>query len=127
MKRTLLAPSLPHLAAAQDIAGFNIGILGGENAQERMTNSECLRIAAEEMLGVPVKLFTPADYDGMIQGLLGRSLDAEILGASGYAKTYLTDPEPDRFTDGPSRTSPRCASCGRPAAGASISCAGSMR
>jgi phosphonate transport system substrate-binding protein len=39
-----------------------------------------------------VKLFTPADYDGVIQGLLGGSLDYAWLGASAYAKIYLTDP-----------------------------------
>jgi len=27
-------------AAAQEITGFNIGILGGENAQDRMTSNE---------------------------------------------------------------------------------------
>ncbi|WBU64374.1 phosphonate ABC transporter substrate-binding protein [Paracoccus aerodenitrificans] len=86
-----LAIALP--AAAQEIEEFNIGVLGGENAQDRMTSNECLRAYAEEALGVPVKLFTPADYDGVIQGLLGGSLDAAILGASGYAKAYLTDPE----------------------------------
>lgn len=94
---TLLALStalaLPQLAAAQDITEFRIGVLGGENAQERMTNNECLRKQTEELLGVPVRLFTPADYDGVIQGLLGGTLDAAILGASGYAKAYLTDPE----------------------------------
>jgi phosphonate transport system substrate-binding protein len=78
---------------AQEITGFNIGILGGENAQDRMTNLECFRAQTEELLGVPVKLFTPADYDGVIQGLLGGSLDFAWLGASAYAKTYLTNPE----------------------------------
>lgn len=94
---TLLALStalaLPQLAVAQDIAEFRIGVLGGENAQERMTNNECLARHTQNLLGVPVRIFTPADYDGVIQGLLGGTLDAAILGASGYAKTYLTDPE----------------------------------
>ncbi len=58
-----------------------------------MTNLECFRAAIEADLGVPVKLFTPADYDGVIQGLLGGSLDYAWLGASAYAKIYLTDPE----------------------------------
>lgn len=80
-------------AQAQEIKEFNIGILGGENAQDRMTSNECLRKYAEETLGVPVKLFTPADYDGVVQGLLGGSIDMAWLGASAYAKTYLTDPE----------------------------------
>jgi phosphonate transport system substrate-binding protein len=58
-----------------------------------MASNECYRAAAEELLGVPVKLFTPADYDGVIQGLLGGTLDMAWLGASAYAKTYLTDPD----------------------------------
>lgn len=52
---------------AQGITEFRIGILGGENAQDRLTSNECLRAYAEEALGVPVKLFTPADHDGVIQ------------------------------------------------------------
>ena len=80
-------------AGAQEISGFNIGILGGENAQDRMNSNECYRAAIEKAIGVPVKVFTPADYDGVIQGLLGGTLDLAWLGASGYAKIYLTDPE----------------------------------
>lgn len=77
---------------AQDaIKEFNIGILGGENAQDRMTSNECYRAKIEEALGVPVKVFTPADYDGVIQGLVGGTLDMAWLGASAYAKIYLTD------------------------------------
>lgn len=76
---------------AQDIAEFNIGILGGENAQDRMNSNECYRAAIESALGVPVKVFTPADYDGVIQGLLGGTLDMAWLGASAFAKIHLTD------------------------------------
>ena len=86
---TLAAPVL-----AQDaITEFNIGILGGENAQDRLASNECFRAKVEAALGVPVKIFTPADYDGVIQGLLGGTLDYAWLGASAYAKVYLTDPE----------------------------------
>ncbi|MFB9151468.1 phosphonate ABC transporter substrate-binding protein [Roseovarius ramblicola] len=81
-------------ALAQDkIDEFRIGVLGGENAQDRMTSNECLREKTEELLGVPTRIFTPADYDGVIQGLLGGTIDVAWLGASGYAKTYLTDPD----------------------------------
>ena len=98
MKKLLLAlaatSALGGTVHAQEaIKEFNIGILGGENAQDRMTSNECLRVKVEEALGVPVKLFTPADYDGVIQGLLGGTLDYAWLGASSYAKIYLTDPE----------------------------------
>ena len=70
-----------------------IGVLGGENAQDRMTSNECLREKTEDLLGVPTRIFTPADYDGVIQGLLGGTIDVAWLGASAYAKTYLTNPD----------------------------------
>jgi len=79
--------------AQEQITEFRIGVLGGENAQDRMTANECYRAKAEALLGVPVKLFTPADYDGVIQGLLGGTIDMAWLGASAYAKIFLTDPE----------------------------------
>jgi len=79
-------------ALAEDIKEFRIGILGGENAQDRMNSNECLRAKTEALLGVPTKLFAPADYNGVIQGLLGGTIDMAWLGASGYAKTYLEDP-----------------------------------
>ena len=84
--------ALAGAAQAQEIAEFNIGILGGENAQDRLTNQECFRAKIEEALGVPVKLFAPADYDGVIQGLLGGTIDYAWLGASAFAKVHLTDP-----------------------------------
>jgi phosphonate transport system substrate-binding protein len=84
----LVSPAL----AEDKITEFRIGVLYGENAQDRMTSNECLRVKTEELLGVPTKVFTPADYDGVIQGLLGGTIDVAWLGASGYAKTYLTDP-----------------------------------
>ncbi len=90
----LITTSMASVALGEShaIAEFNIGILGGENAQDRLTSTECYRAAIEEALGVPVNLFTPADYDGVIQGLLGGTLDMAWLGASSYAKIYLTDP-----------------------------------
>ena len=90
---TALTAILATSAFAQEITEFNIGILGGENAQDRLASNECFRAKVEEALGVPVKLFTPADYDGVIQGLLGGTLDYAWLGASAYAKIQLTDPE----------------------------------
>lgn len=97
MKKLLAAlvatTALAAPAMAQEITEFRIGILGGENAQDRMNNNECLRKYTEETLGVPAKLFAPADYNGVIQGLLGGTIDMAILGASGYAKTWLSDAE----------------------------------
>jgi len=90
----LMTTALTGAAMAQDkITEFNIGLLGGENAQDRLNSNECLRKYSEDTLGVPVKLFAPADYNGVIQGLLGGTLDMAWLGASGYAAVYIQDPD----------------------------------
>ncbi|MGR3563641.1 MAG: phosphonate ABC transporter substrate-binding protein [Heliomarina sp.] len=89
----LATTALAGSVAAQEITEFRIGLLGGENAQDRLASNECLATYAEETLGVPTKLFAPADYNGVIQGLLGGTLDMAWLGASGYAAVYLSDPE----------------------------------
>ena len=75
------------------ITEFRIGVLGGENAQDRMNSYTCLQEYVTEALGVETKIFAPADYNGVIQGLLGGTLDMAWLGASSYAATYLQDPE----------------------------------
>lgn len=94
------ATALAALAAApvfaQDAEGvFRIGILGGENEADRIRNFQCMvELLPERIEGVEsVKLFPAADYDGVVQGLLGGTLDYAELGASGYAKVYLEDPD----------------------------------
>ncbi|WP_420569072.1 phosphonate ABC transporter substrate-binding protein [Thalassovita sp.] len=89
----LATTALTSPVMADEIKEFRIGILGGENAQDRLNSNECLREKTESLLGVETKLFAPADYNGVIQGLLGGTIDAAWLGASGYAKTFLSDPE----------------------------------
>jgi phosphonate transport system substrate-binding protein len=83
----------PVLADETPITEFRIGILGGENAQDRLNSYQCLADYTTEELGVETRLFAPADYNGVIQGLLGGTLDMAWLGASGYAAVYLQDPE----------------------------------
>jgi len=81
-------------AAAADVKEFRIGILGGENEADRLRNFKCVQDELPAVLGVDkVSLFPAADYDGVIQGLLGGTLDEAELGASGYAKIYLTNPD----------------------------------
>ncbi|MDO7622150.1 MAG: phosphonate ABC transporter substrate-binding protein [Loktanella sp.] len=98
MKKTitlaLLATTLAGAAMAEShtIDEFRIGILGGENAQDRMNSNECLRTKIEDALGVPTKLFAPADYNGVIQGLLGGTIDLSLMGPSSYAAVYIADP-----------------------------------
>jgi phosphonate transport system substrate-binding protein len=80
-------------AVAEDMKEFRVGILGGENEADRLRNFQCVKDQLGKALGVEVKLFPAADYDGVIQGLLGGTLDYADLGASGYAKIALKDPK----------------------------------
>lgn len=80
-------------ADAHTVREFRIGILGGENAQDRMNSNECLRSTIEDALGVPTKLFAPADYNGVIQGLLGGTIDLSLMGPSSYAAVHIADPD----------------------------------
>lgn len=98
LKKTLLATAaLVALAGnvmAEDLKEFRIGIIGGENEADRLRNFQCMTDKLPAVLGVEkVSLFPAADYDGTIQGLLGGTLDYAELGASGYAKVYLANPE----------------------------------
>ncbi|MCC5971968.1 MAG: phosphonate ABC transporter substrate-binding protein [Pararhodobacter sp.] len=89
----LLSTALVGAASAQGITEFRIGLLGGENVQDRLASNECFRGYVEDALGVPTRLFTPADYNGVIQGLIGGTLDLAWLGASAYAAVWLNDPD----------------------------------
>ncbi|MCF4099451.1 phosphonate ABC transporter substrate-binding protein [Maritalea mediterranea] len=81
-------------STAMALDTFRVGILGGENEADRLRNNQCLIDLLPEAIGVnDVQLFPAADYDGVIQGLLGGTLDYAELGASGYAAVYLQDPE----------------------------------
>ncbi|MCA1440054.1 phosphonate ABC transporter substrate-binding protein [Ensifer sp. IC4062] len=94
LKKALLGAvallALAGQAQAEDLKEFRIGILGGENEADRLRNFQCLVDKLPAAIGVEkVSLFPAADYDGVIQGLLGGTLDYAELGASGYAKIYL--------------------------------------
>jgi phosphonate transport system substrate-binding protein len=96
LKKTLLAATalmaIATGALAEDLKEFRIGILGGENEADRLKSYQCLVDKLPGVLGVEkVSLFPAADYDGVVQGLLGGTLDYAELGASGFAKIYLAD------------------------------------
>ena len=98
LKKTLLAATallaLAGGAAAQDLQEFRVGILGGENEADRLRNYACLSDHLKKEFGFEkVSLFPAADYDGVIQGLLGGTLDFAELGASGYAAVAIKDPK----------------------------------
>lgn len=97
MKQTVavaLATTILSTAAHADtISEFRIGILGGENAQDRLNSYQCLADYTTDALGVETKLFAPADYNGVIQGLLGGTIDMAWMGASSYAAVHIQNPD----------------------------------
>lgn len=79
--------------AQEQVERIRVGILGGENEADRLTNYACWKSTLETEFGVPVELFPAADYAGVMQGLIADQLDVAGLGASGYAGIYIQDPE----------------------------------
>ena len=88
-----LGALVPVASQAQDwkaqIKEFRIGLLGGENTQDRLKRYDAFQKLLEANLGVPVKLFPAADYAGVMQGIAAGQLEAAEFGASGFAGTYL--------------------------------------
>ena len=76
LKKILLATvavmAIATSAVAADVKEFRIGLLGGENEADRLANFQCLVEKLPAAIGVEkVSLFPAADYDGVVQGLLG--------------------------------------------------------
>jgi phosphonate transport system substrate-binding protein len=96
--RTLLLASvaltMSTAAFAQDVNVLRIGLDGGENESDQLRRSECVVDSLKAATGVAeVQFFPSPDYNGVIQGLLGGTIDIAIMGASSYASIYLSDPE----------------------------------
>ena len=92
MASVAIAALATPVLAQEDV--IRIGLLGGENEADRLADNQCLIDKLPAALGVKeVQLFPAADYDGVVQGLLGGTLDVAGLGASAYAAVYLQDPE----------------------------------
>src|SRR5690606_21852100 len=97
LKKTLLAAvaltALAGTVAAQDVKVLRIGLDGSENEADQIRNTQCVVEGLKEFTGVEeVQVFPSPDYNGVIQGLLGGTIDIASMGASSYAAIYLQDP-----------------------------------
>jgi phosphonate transport system substrate-binding protein len=89
-----VAIAMSTAAMAQDVTALRIGLDGGENEADQLRRSECVAEPLKAATGVSeVQFFPSPDYNGIIQGLLGGTIDIAIMGASSYAAIYLQDPE----------------------------------
>lgn len=68
---------------------FRIGLLGGENTQDRLARYDEFQKLLSQHLRMPVKLFPAADYAGVMQGIAAGQLEAAEFGASGFAGAWL--------------------------------------
>jgi len=81
-------------ALAQDVKVLRIGLDGSENASDQLRNAQCVADGLKAATGVSeVQIFSSPDYNGVIQGLLGGTIDIARMGASSYAKIALQDPK----------------------------------
>ena len=89
-----VALAMSTTAFAQDVSVLRIGLDGGENESDQLRRSECVAEPLKAATGISeVQFFPSPDYNGVIQGLLGGTIDIAIMGASSYASIYLKDPE----------------------------------
>ena len=71
------------------IKEFRVGLLGGENTQDRLARYGKFQELLQQKLGIPVKLFPAADYAGVMQGIAAGQLEMAGFGASAFAGAWL--------------------------------------
>jgi phosphonate transport system substrate-binding protein len=76
-------------ARAETLTQFRIGILGGENTQDRLARYDEFKKLLEAHLKMPVELFPAADFASVMQGIAAGQLEAAEFGASGFAGAWL--------------------------------------
>ncbi len=90
---TIAIATVAGQAYAQDVKVLRIGLDGGENEADQVRRTECVRPGLVAATGVSeVQIFPSPNYNGVIQGLLGGTIDLAVMGASSYASIYLKDP-----------------------------------
>jgi phosphonate transport system substrate-binding protein len=90
---TAASSLIPGLAWGQDwkaqVKEFRIGLLGGENTQDRLKRYDAFQKLLQEKLNIPIKMFPAADYSGVMQGFAAGQLDATEFSPAAFAGTWL--------------------------------------
>ena len=69
--------------------GINYGVISVETAVDTLKSQKAFVEYASKELGVKFKLFTAAEYAGIVNGLAAGQVEVGWLGASSYASTYM--------------------------------------
>lgn len=70
--------------AAADVKSVSVGILPGGNPQAIEKESYLLAEKLQNKLNIPVQIFVPKNYDGMISLLKNKKIDLAVLSAMTY-------------------------------------------
>ncbi|EUC00695.1 phosphonate ABC transporter, periplasmic phosphonate binding protein [Rhizobium sp. CF080] len=90
---TIAIAAVAGQAHAQSAPVLRIGLDGGENEADQVRRTECVKPGLIAATGASdVKLFPSPNYNGVIQGLLGGTIDLAVMGAASYAAIYIKDP-----------------------------------
>ena len=76
----LVALGLP--ASAQSV--LTVGLIPSEDSRAMIANSQAMMDMLSKALGIPVRPFVAADYNGVIEALRAKRLDIAYLGPSSY-------------------------------------------
>jgi phosphonate transport system substrate-binding protein len=88
-RRTVLAGAAASLAApamlrAQTQQTLTVGLIPSEDSRAMIANSQKMMDMLSNALGMPVKPFVAADYNGVIEALRSKRLDVAYLGPFSY-------------------------------------------
>jgi phosphonate transport system substrate-binding protein len=91
-RRTLLAsapaligvPLLGLTSAARADKVLTVGLIPSEDSRAMIANSQAMMDMLSKSLGMPVKPFVAADYNGVIEALRSKRLDVAYLGPFSY-------------------------------------------
>jgi phosphonate transport system substrate-binding protein len=81
-------PAPGRRAWADQVPVLRIGLLGGENENDRLARYDKYHALLQDTFDIPVKLYPAADYAGVIQAFAAKQIEMAGMGASGYAAAY---------------------------------------
>lgn len=78
------APLLGWAPAARAADVLTVGLIPSEDSRAMIANSQAMMDMLSKSLGMPVKPFVAADYNGVIEALRSKRLDVAYLGPFSY-------------------------------------------
>ena len=73
---------VPRIANAQNV--LTVGLIPSEDSRAMIANSQAMMDMLSKSLGMPVKPFVAADYNGVIEAMRSKRLDVAYLGPFSY-------------------------------------------